>query len=103
MRVARAFGQDPQAVAARPFAETAWAHLQLLQVERFDEFIRDAEDLRSANRVSLAFNEPKALGEEHAALKRKWREGSADLSAETAHARGLALARRIAASGALLQ
>lgn len=104
MRVARAFKQDPVQVAAQPFALTAWAHLQLLDVEHFAELERDAEGLREASRITLAFHDPKKLEHESFALQQRaerplWREQE---SIAAATARGLALAQRIARGGVML-
>lgn len=105
MRVAHAFHRDPAAVANEPFARTAWAHLQLLDVEHLEDVARDAESLRHAGRLAIAFHEPGGLRAEHAALQSRIRVGfgsSATESVATARARGLALAERIARRGVLL-
>lgn len=104
MRVARAFRRDPAVVANEPFARTAWAHLQLLDVEHLDELRRDAESLRDAGRLTLAFHEPRALSAEHAALQARLRAGLSgvgEISVADAAARGRALAARIARGGVL--
>ena len=102
MRVALAFHRDPAVVANEPFAMTAWAHLQLLDVEHVDELRRDAESLRDAGRLALAFHEPKALGAEHHALQARLPRGlGPDESVASARARGLALAERLARRGVL--
>jgi hypothetical protein len=77
---------------------TAWSHLQLLDIERLDEFQRDAEDLRSAERVAMAFNEPKLLGHERIDLQRRLAAPFGDSIDATrdARSRGIALAERLA-------
>lgn len=102
VRVAHALKQDVDRVASAPFAKTAWTLWHLLEIERQEELQRDAEDLRSASRVSMAFNDPKALGGEQRALLAKANSTVAATSIEDARARGMALAERIAKAGVML-
>lgn len=105
MRVARAFGQSPQAVARAPFAETAWALLNLLDVEAMETLARDGEQLRGAHRTAKAFHDPKLLQQDHSDLRSQARAlftgGASDVA--EARARGAALAARIRQGGVLAE
>lgn len=94
MRVARAFGQDPMAVAARSFAATAWAFLTLSETEEFDDLKADAAALQGASRFAIAFHEPKRLEGERLSLLARLRESSAT-SVQSALERGRRLVERI--------
>ncbi|MBI2407495.1 MAG: hypothetical protein HYV19_04250 [Gemmatimonadetes bacterium] len=89
-RVARGYAQAPLAVARAPFAETAWAALQLATLERVDALTRDSEALHAATRNALAFHEPRKLEEERRALLQLVRP---QVSASDAKARALRLVR----------
>lgn len=93
MRVAHAFGQLPEHVAARPFARTAWAFQQLLVLERFDALTRDGEGLQAASRTALAFHEPRRLESERRDLLRRLQRGGRTVPVAEARERALRLVR----------
>lgn len=97
VRVARAFGQSPFAVAQRPFAETAWTLLHLLDLERIDALRASAQGLQQASQVGLAVNEPKLIARESDRLAQEARAlfagGANDV--RSARARGLALVEKL--------
>jgi len=51
-----------------PFHETLYTHYQLLEHERIDGLIRDAEGLVAAKRATIAFHKPGDLDDERTNL-----------------------------------
>lgn len=94
MRVARAFHRDPHAVAAEPFARTAWSLLELLEVERIESLAEDGDRLREASLTAIAYHEPKRLEDERKHLLARVRE-SRSPNVQGALARGRAMIERL--------
>lgn len=82
------------AVAASPFAATAWSFLTLLEVEEFEHLSEDAASLSNANRLAIAFHEPKKLEAERQSLLGRMR-AVATISVADAKARGLEMVQKI--------
>lgn len=94
MRVAVATGRPVLDVARDPFAWTAVTFARLEDLDRQATATRDAEELRLAERIALAFHEPAKLAAERRALADRLRPR---VSAADARARARQLAQRLGA------
>lgn len=81
-------------VARAPFAETAWAYVQLLEAEEFEALNAESDRLHAASLMAIAFNEPKRLEDERLSLLARMRDRSAR-AMHAARTRAQAMVERI--------
>lgn len=68
MRVSVATGQPPVALWRAPYRRTLYEFYHLDQQDRFEDLRARSRAIYAASLMSLAFNEPKRIGDEHRRL-----------------------------------